>query len=60
MIAGQEPRHQSKLAGALFCALVVVVVGSLAGEALSYRGVSGGTRLDGVREPVPDRRTATV
>jgi nitric oxide reductase subunit B len=36
MIAGQEPRHQSQLTLALFGALVVVVVGSLAGEALSY------------------------
>ncbi len=35
MIAGQEPRHQKKLAIALFAALVVVVGGSLAGEAAS-------------------------
>jgi nitric oxide reductase subunit B len=38
MIAGKEPRHQDHLAIALFAALVVVVLGSLAGEALSYRG----------------------
>jgi len=38
MIAGREPRHQSGLAYALFGALVVVVLGSLAGEAISYRG----------------------
>ena len=39
MIAGKEPRHQNKLALALFGALVVVVVGSLVGETLSYRDV---------------------
>jgi nitric oxide reductase subunit B len=39
MIAGKEPRHQDKLAIVLFGALVIVVVGSLAGEALSYRDV---------------------
>jgi nitric oxide reductase subunit B len=39
MIAGSEPRHQEKLAVALFVALVAVVVASLAGELLSYRGV---------------------
>lgn len=33
MIAGSEPRHQATLAIALFGALVVVVVGSLLGEA---------------------------
>ena len=33
MIAGSEPRHQSALAITLFGALVVVVVGSLLGEA---------------------------
>ena len=32
MIAGHEPRHQDKLAIALFGAIVVVVVGSLLGE----------------------------
>ncbi len=35
MIAGREPKHQDKLALTLFGALVVVVVGSLAGEAAS-------------------------
>lgn len=39
MIAGREPKHQDKLAIALFAAVVVVVVGSLAGEALSYKDV---------------------
>ena len=39
MIAGEEPRHQGKLAMALFGALVLVVVGSLVGETLSYRDV---------------------
>jgi len=38
MIAGKEPRHQEKLAIALFAALVFVVVASLIGELLSYRG----------------------
>ena len=37
MIAGYEPRHQEKLAIGLFAAIVVVVVGSLAGEALSIK-----------------------
>ncbi|CAN5145364.1 cbb3-type cytochrome c oxidase subunit I [soil metagenome] len=41
MIAGREPRHQNKLAVALFGALIVVVGGSLTGEMLSYRGVIG-------------------
>ena len=36
MIAGREPRHQEKLALALFGAVVLVVVGSLLGEAASY------------------------
>jgi nitric oxide reductase subunit B len=39
MIAGREPKHQDKLAIALFGALVVIVVGSLAGEALSVKDV---------------------
>jgi nitric oxide reductase subunit B len=39
MIAGKEPPHQGKLATVLFGALVVVVLGSLAGEMLSYRDV---------------------
>ncbi|HSK09784.1 MAG TPA: cbb3-type cytochrome c oxidase subunit I [Vicinamibacterales bacterium] len=37
MIAGREPRHQDKLAIALFGAVVLVVVGSLAGEAASIK-----------------------
>jgi nitric oxide reductase subunit B len=37
MIARREPRHQEKLTIALFGALVVVVVGSLLGEAASYK-----------------------
>ncbi len=39
MIAGREPKHQDKLAIALFGAVVLVVVGSLAGEALSVKDV---------------------
>lgn len=39
MIAGSEPRHQDALAIALFGAVVLVVVGSLAGEALSVKDV---------------------
>jgi len=39
MITGREPRHQGKLAIALFGALVVVVVGSLLGEVAGMRGV---------------------
>ncbi|HXK60556.1 MAG TPA: nitric-oxide reductase large subunit [Acidobacteriota bacterium] len=38
MIARREPRHQDKLAIALFGAVVLVVVGSLAGEAASIKG----------------------
>ncbi|SNB47261.1 nitric-oxide reductase large subunit [Geobacter sp. DSM 9736] len=38
IIAGKEPPHQDKLALLLFGALVVVVVGSLAGEAASLMG----------------------
>ncbi len=38
MIAGREPRHQEKLALALFAAVVLVVVGSLIGEAWSILG----------------------
>jgi nitric oxide reductase subunit B len=37
MIARREPRHQHKLALALFGALVIVVVGSLLGEAAGVR-----------------------
>lgn len=39
IIAGKEPRHQDKLALILLGALVVVVVGSLSGEALSLNGL---------------------
>jgi nitric oxide reductase subunit B len=38
VISGSEPRGQSVLSVALLAALVVVVVGSLAGEAASYKG----------------------
>jgi nitric oxide reductase subunit B len=38
LIAGREPRGQGLLAYVLLAALVVVVVGSLAGEAASYKG----------------------
>jgi nitric oxide reductase subunit B len=38
IITGSEPRGQRVLTFALFGALVVVVVGSLAGEAASYKG----------------------
>jgi nitric oxide reductase subunit B len=38
MIARREPRHQEKLAIALFGALVIVVVGSLLGEAAGVLG----------------------
>ncbi len=39
MITGHEPRHQDKLAMALFAAIVLVVLGSLVGEAASYKDV---------------------
>ncbi len=39
MLAGSEPKGQDALAIALFGAVVVVVVGSLAGEALSVKDV---------------------
>lgn len=39
MIAGREPAHQDKAALVLFGALVFVVIGSLIGIMLSYRGV---------------------
>ncbi|HEY3412727.1 MAG TPA: cbb3-type cytochrome c oxidase subunit I [Armatimonadota bacterium] len=38
MIARREPKHQDKLAIALFAAVVLVVVGSLLGEAASLKG----------------------
>ena len=46
IIAGFEPRGQRPLTLALFAALVVVVVGSLAGEAASYKGM-----LEGAARP---------
>ena len=39
MIARREPKHQDKLALILFGAVVVVVVGSLLGEAASLKGI---------------------
>jgi nitric oxide reductase subunit B len=39
MIAGHEPRHQSKLAIALFAALVLIVVGSLLGQAAGIKNI---------------------
>jgi nitric oxide reductase subunit B len=42
LVAGREPRGQARLSYLLLGALVIVVVGSLAGEALSYRGVLKG------------------
>ncbi|MBJ6748900.1 nitric-oxide reductase large subunit [Geomonas anaerohicana] len=39
MIAGKEPPHQEKLALVLLGALVVVVLGSLTGEAMSLKGM---------------------
>jgi len=39
MVAGREPRHQDKLSLLLLAALVVVVLGSLAGEAVSVKGL---------------------
>jgi nitric oxide reductase subunit B len=42
LIAGREPRGQGLLSYLLVVALVVVVVGSLTGEALSYHGVLKG------------------
>jgi nitric oxide reductase subunit B len=43
LIAGREPKHQGFLSYLLLGALVVVVVGSLTGEALSYHGVLKGS-----------------
>jgi nitric oxide reductase subunit B len=42
LITGREPRGQGHLSYLLLVALVVVVVGSLTGEALSYHGVLKG------------------
>jgi nitric oxide reductase subunit B len=45
LITGQEPRGQRLLTFILLVALVIVVVGSLAGEAASYKGwLHGGAR----------------
>lgn len=41
MIAAREPKHQDKLALILFGAVVLVVLGSLAGEAASIKDVIG-------------------
>ena len=47
IIAGSEPRRQRSLAFVLLAALVIVVVGSLTGEAASYKGW-----LDGAVKPL--------
>jgi nitric oxide reductase subunit B len=45
MVSGREPRGQGALSYALLAALVIVVVGSMVGEALSYHGIlRGGAR----------------
>ena len=41
LVSGREPKDQKHLVNVLFGALVIVVVGSMAGEYLSYRGVLG-------------------
>ncbi len=41
MIARREPKHQDKLAVALFVAVVIVVIGSLLGEAFSLHNLIG-------------------
>lgn len=41
MIARREPKHQDKLAIGLFGAVVLVVIGSLIGEAASIHGIIG-------------------
>ena len=43
VISGSEPRGQGALTVALLAALVVVVVGSLGGEAASYKGMLEGS-----------------
>ncbi|MEZ4600807.1 MAG: cbb3-type cytochrome c oxidase subunit I [Syntrophotaleaceae bacterium] len=45
MIAGREPKFQKTLALALFGALVLVVLGSLGGEAISLAGLMPGDDL---------------
>jgi nitric oxide reductase subunit B len=41
LVSGREPKGQKHLVNVLFGALVVVVVGSLAGEYLAYKGLLG-------------------
>jgi nitric oxide reductase subunit B len=41
LVSGREPKGQRHLVNVLFGALVTVVVGSLAGEYLAYKGVLG-------------------
>ncbi|HKE21579.1 MAG TPA: nitric-oxide reductase large subunit [Bryobacteraceae bacterium] len=41
LVSGREPKHQRTLVNILFGALVLVVVGSLAGEYLSIKGLLG-------------------
>ena len=41
LVTGREPRHQRTLVNVLFGALVAVVVGSMAGEYLSIKGLLG-------------------
>ena len=41
LVSGREPKGQRALVNILFGALVVVVVGSLAGEYLSWKGMLG-------------------
>jgi nitric oxide reductase subunit B len=41
LVSGREPKYQRALVNTLFGALVVVVVGSLAGEYLSVKGMLG-------------------
>ena len=43
MIARREPKYQDKLSIALFCAVVLVVVGSLIGEAASVKELISGS-----------------
>ncbi len=65
MIARREPKHQDKLAIALFGAIVVVVIGSLLGEAASIKNLitvkgpwfwigSQGWEYSGPRQAVAD------
>ncbi|HWQ56020.1 MAG TPA: nitric-oxide reductase large subunit [Bryobacteraceae bacterium] len=43
LVTGREPKHQRTLVNILFGALVAVVVGSMAGEYLSVKGMLGET-----------------